>query len=70
MVPQITSFHQVEDQVESISILKGEMHVDNKGGGELGEQHSLVHDTLDTFLCHHAELFIFYIDFSIYFIAY
>ena len=56
VISQVSSLHQIEDQVEGISILEGKVHIDNKGRGELGEQHPLVHDTLDALLGHNSRI--------------
>ena len=54
MVSEITAFHQVEDEVESVSVLKGKMHVDDERTAELTQEDSLIHDALDALFGHHS----------------
>ena len=49
---QVAAFHEVQDEVEGVSVLECVVHVDDEGGGEVGEEDSLVHDALDAFLGH------------------
>lgn len=55
MIPQVSALHQVKHQIEGISVLKREMHVNNKGRIDLRKKNSFVHDTLNAFLGHHSE---------------
>lgn len=69
VVPQVSSFHQVEHEVEGVSVLEGEVHVHDEGRVDLGQQHALIHHTLHTLLCHDTASAYNYMDFSISFIA-
>lgn len=70
MIAKISSFHEIENQVQSISVLEGEVHIDHKRTVELREKNPFVHYALHTLLSHHSKSLINYIDFSISFIAY
>ena len=50
MVSKIASRHQVNDEVEVLSIRKRELHVHEEGMVELAEEFLLVHDRVDTAL--------------------
>ena len=52
MVSEVTSFHEIEDEVELVSVLEGIVHVDDEGGVEVTQEDSFVHNTLDTFFGH------------------
>ena len=70
MEAQVAALHQVQHQVQRVTVLEGEVHVDHEGRTELGQQHALVHHALHALLRHHATYHHTYIDFSISFIAY
>lgn len=59
MVSQIAALHKIEDEIESISILEGEMHVYYEGRVELRQENALVHYTLHAFLGHYSTFIAF-----------
>lgn len=59
MVSQVAALHKIEDEIKRISILKGEMHVYDKGRVELRQENALVHYTLHAFLSHYSTVIAF-----------
>ncbi len=50
VVPEVSSFHEVHDEVEVLSVLEGVDHVDDERTPEVVEQLSLIHDGADALL--------------------
>ena len=69
MVPEVSSFHEVEHEVKRVSILEGVVHVDDEGRVELRQQYTFVHHALHALFGHYSASYGIYMDFSISFIA-
>lgn len=59
VVSQISALHKIEDEIERISILEGEMHVYDKWRVELWQENAFVHYTLHAFLGHYSTVIAF-----------
>ena len=55
MVPEITSFHEMHNQIEVILILEGVEHVDDEPVSEYGQKLSLVEYAINTSLRNNSE---------------
>jgi len=70
VISKISALHEVKYEIEGVSVLEGEVDVDDKRTVELREEDPLVYNALDAFLGHYSTLILKYIDFNISFIAY
>ena len=69
MIPQITSFHEMHEQVEVVFVLEGVEHVDDEPMPQNGEKLSFIEYAVYTSLGDDSELNTTYIAFDISFIA-
>ena len=56
MVSQIASFHQVKHQIKGVSVLKGVVHVNQKGRIQLGQQNPFVYNALNRLFCDYSKI--------------
>lgn len=69
VVPQVPTLHQVHDDVETVLVLKGIHHVDDKLMAQGRQELPLIQDRIDTPLGYHAAYTYKYIALDISFIA-
>ena len=69
MVSQITSLHEIHNDVEVLLILESVEHIDNKPMSEGRQELPLINDRLDTPLAHHSALESIYMALLISFMA-